>query len=293
MPNRPATPPLIATLRAEHVHLAQISTLMTEQLDAIDSGTAVDSHILYEIMSYMVSWADRYHHPREDLIYGRAAELDAQLADDVDSLQRQHDAMASNALALQKLIGRWRAGKATDAAVVRAGRDYVANSDRHMQSEEQLVFPRIEAVLGPADWQELELDDRLQAAGDPVFGPRIDREFRNLARKLRRSARRTIERGVMAEWAGLESALESLEILGNANRMALQTTGDTLRCALLESLDIVRDTPLTAAPRCAMNNARLSGRWLGALATIAGDTVDDLARIRREMRRQLDTLDTL
>jgi hypothetical protein len=148
-------------------------------------------------------------------------------------------------------------------------------------------------VLGPGDWQELELDDRLQAAGDPVFGPRVDREFRNLARKLRRSARRTIERGVMAEWAGLESALESLEILGNANRMALQTTGDTLRCALQESLDIVRDTPLTAAPRCAINNARLSGRWLGAIATIAGDTVNDLTRIRREMRRQLHTLDTL
>ena len=95
MPNRPATPPLIATLRAEHVYLARISALMTEQLDAIDRGAAVDSHILYEIMSYMVSWADRYHHPREDLIYGRAAELDAQLADDVDSLQRQHDGSGS------------------------------------------------------------------------------------------------------------------------------------------------------------------------------------------------------
>lgn len=286
-------PPLIATLRAEHVHLTRISGLMTEQLDAIESGGPVDSHVLYEIMGYMVGWADRHHHPREDLIYGRAAELDEQIADDVDSLQRQHDAMAKNALALQGLIGRWRAGNATGEEVVRAGRDYIANSNRHMQSEELLVFPRIEAVLTPADWQELELDDRLQATGDPVFGPRVDREFRNLARKLRRGARRTIERGVVAEWAGLESTLESLEIIGNANRMALQATGDTLRCAVRESLDIVRATPLTAAPRCALNNVRLSGRWLGVIASIAGDTVNDLTRIRREMRQQMDTLDAL
>lgn len=170
-------PPLIATLLAEHEHLTRITGVMAAQLDALAEGTPIDSHVLFEIMSYMVSWADRYHHPREDLIYGRAAELDRQLADDVDSLQRQHDAMAQRALALQQLISEWRQGKADSEAVVTAGRAYIDHSFAHMRSEEQLVFPRIEAVLTSADWLELELDDRLQPASDPVFGLRIDREF--------------------------------------------------------------------------------------------------------------------
>ena len=71
-----ARPPLIATLLAEHVHLARIMELMAAQLDELANGAASDSHVLYETVSYMVNWADRYHHPREDLIYGRAAELD-------------------------------------------------------------------------------------------------------------------------------------------------------------------------------------------------------------------------
>lgn len=282
--------PLVATLLAEHEHLTRMAQLMEAQLDAIADGAPADSHVLYEIMSYMVTWADRYHHPREDLIYGRAAELDPQLADDVDSLQRQHDAMAHSALALQKLIADWRRGAADGDAVVSAGRAYIEHSLVHMRSEEQLVFPRIEALLTAADWLELERDDRLQPATDPVFGPGIDREFRNLRRKLRRGARRRVEQGVLAEWTGLEAIMESMEILGSANHSAAQATAETLRTSLRDSLRILRETPLTAAPRCALNNTRLGGRWLGAVAGIASDAVTDLARIRRERRQQLEQL---
>jgi len=283
-------PPLRATLLAEHRHLAKITELMAAQLDALEDGAPADSHVLYEIMSYMVAWADRYHHPREDLIYGRAAELDRQLADDVDSLQRQHDAMARNALSLQQLIDTWRQGATDSDAVISAGRAYIDHSLAHMRSEEQLVFPRIEAILTAADWLELELDDRLQPASDPVFGPRIDREFRNLRRKLRRGVRRRIEQGVLAEWTGLEALLESLDVLGTANHSAAQATAETLRTSLHDSLQILRESPLTAAPRCAINNTRLGGRWLGTVAGIASDAVADLLRIKRERRQQLEKL---
>lgn len=290
MSSKHTRPPLIATLLAEHKHLANIMKMMTGELDTLATGAPVDSHVLFEIMSYMVSWADRYHHPREDLIYGRAAELDLQLADDVDSLQRQHDTMAHEALALQQLISEWRRGKGDSGALVAAGRAYIDHSFAHMRSEEELIFPRIEAVLTPADWLELELDDRLQPASDPVFGTRIDREFRNLRRKLRRGLRRGVEQGVLAEWMGLEAVLESLDVLGTANQSAAQATGDILRTSLRDSLRILRESPLTAAPRCMINNTRLGGRWLGTVAGIASDAISDLTRINRARQKQLDEL---
>jgi hypothetical protein len=44
------------------------------------------------------------------------------------------------------------------------------------------------------DWRELAADDKLRPVRDPVFGRRVSREFRNMARKLRRSLRRGVER---------------------------------------------------------------------------------------------------
>jgi hemerythrin-like domain-containing protein len=281
-------PPLMATLRAEHVHLESVARLLEEQLDAIDAGNPVDAHVLYEIMNYLGTWADRYHHPREDLIYGRAAELDRHLPDDVDSLQRQHDSMAKKGQALQHTIARGRNGAGDSATLVRKGRTYIDNSLTHMHTEEERVFPRIEALLSPADWRELELDDRLQAASDPLFGARVDREFRNLARKLKRGLRHRLEQGIIAEWAGLGAAIESWEIMGAARRSALTITGETLRQSAQDSLRILTETPFTAGVRCVANNTRLGGRWLAEVVDIARDAGTDLVRVNREHWEQLE-----
>ena len=39
------------------------------------------------------------------------------------------------------------------------------------------------------DWRELAVDDELRGVSDSVFGPQVQREFRNMTRKLRRSLR--------------------------------------------------------------------------------------------------------
>jgi hemerythrin-like domain-containing protein len=105
----------MAALRAEHRHMASVMELMGQQLDAIAAGEMVDTHML---------WPDRYHHPREDLIYGRVADIDPTAADNVDSLQREHDAMAALGRELLAIIERWRDGKVSGTAVVKAGKDY-------------------------------------------------------------------------------------------------------------------------------------------------------------------------
>ena len=149
--NRPAQKlaeqPMMKALRAEHRHMATVMQLFADQLKAIEEGQLVDTHVVYEIMDYMVSWPDRYHHPREDLIYGRIAELDGAAADEVDTLQRDHDRMAVRGRAVLEDIARWREGEVPGTAVVKSGRQYIDHSYEHMNLEEKLVFPHIESVL--------------------------------------------------------------------------------------------------------------------------------------------------
>lgn len=273
--------PLMETLRSEHRHMASVMELFKAQLDAIEQGELVDTHVIYEIMDYLVRWPDRFHHPREDLIYGRVAEIDSEAADNVDSLQREHDAMAKQSRAVLVDIEHWREGDLDGQALIKSGRGYIDRLYTHMNSEEQVVFPQIEAVLTATDWRELEIDDQLRPVSDPVFGGRVDREFRNMARKLRRNLRARVERGAIIEWVGIEAAMESLEVLSMAYDNARDATGDHLRSAVDDAVDMLRVNPLSAPLRCAINNVRTTFDWLGDVADISRDAYDDLSRVNQ------------
>jgi hemerythrin-like domain-containing protein len=278
-------------LRAEHRHMATVMQLFAEQLKSIEAGDLVDTHVVYEVMDYMVTWPDRFHHPREDLIYGRVAEVDEKAADQVDTLQRDHDHTAKLGGGVLQEIRRWREGEVSGAVVVKSGRAYIDHIYEHMNLEEKLVFPHIEAVLTIQDWRELAEDDEIEAVANPVFGPRVQREFRNMTRKLRRNVRRSVERGAMAEWIGIEALMESLEVVSIAYESARDTTGDHVRAAVQDSLEMFRESPLSAPMRCAANNARVTFRILGEVAEISRETLGDLGRVNQERKDRVRLMD--
>jgi hemerythrin-like domain-containing protein len=285
-----AQQPIMAALRAEHKHIASVMAIFAQQLEAVDCGDLVDTHVMYETMDYMVFWPDRYHHPREDLVYSRVAEIDESAADNVDSLQREHDRMARRGRRLLADIVRWREGEITGDSVVKDGRAYIETMYAHMNTEEKLVFPQIEGLLTIDDWRELAAEDQLTPAADPVFGGRVDREFRNLARKLRRSLRHSVEKGAMVEWIGIEALLESMEVMSIAVETARDATGDHLRSIWKDSTGILREAPLTGMFKCASNNTRLTVDWLGNVIGISKDTLTDLSRVNQERRDRVRML---
>jgi hypothetical protein len=136
-------------------------------------------------------------------------------------------------------------------------------------------------VLTATDWRELEIDDRLRPVADPVFGGRIDREFRNMARKLRRNIRSRVERGAMIEWVGIEALMESMEVCSMAFDNTRTATSDHLRAAVDDAVVMIRENPLLGPWRCAFNNARMTFNWLGDIAEISRDTAEDLSRVNQ------------
>ena len=285
-------PPLLQALYAEHRHIASVMQLFNEQLKAIAAAELVDTHVVYEIMDYMVTWPDRFHHPREDLIYGRVAELDTAAADNVDSLQRDHDHMAKKGQEVLRNIQQWRNGEMSGEVLVKSGRAYIDHMYEHMNSEEKLVFPQIAAVLSADDWRELEQDDQLRPVTDPVFGQRVQREFRNMARKLRSNVRRGVERGTLVEWLSIEAVMESLEVLSMAYESARGSAGEHVRIAWDEGLELFRESAVTAPLRCAANNARLGLRLFQEIAEISREALGDISRVNQERKDRIRLLDS-
>ena len=284
---KPPEQPLMKALRAEHRHIATVMQLFADQLQAIEAGEAVDAHVVFEVMDYMATWPDRYHHPREDLIYHRVAELDKKAADDVDTLQRDHDFAARRGQELLKDIERWREGELKGSAVVKAGREYIGHMYEHMNVEEKVVFPHIESVLSLEDWRELSEDDELRAVSLPVFGPRVQREFRNMSRRLRRGVRRRVERGVVQEWVGIEALMESLEVLSLAYETARETAGDHVRTAIDESREKFRESLVRAPIQCTLNNAKLGYQFVGDMIDISREVLDDLQQVNIDRKERV------
>ena len=281
---------MMRALRAEHRHMGTVLDLFSDQLDALEAGEFVDSHVVYESMDYITNWPDRFHHPREDIIYARVAEISANAADEVNTLQRDHDATAKQGKALLKTITGWRENKVKSATVVKHGRAYISHIYEHMNVEEQLVFPHIEAQLTLEDWRELEQEDSLQAVSSPIFGMAVQREYRNLTRNLRRSVRRKVEEGVLVEWVSIEALFEAAEVLSFAYESARDSTGSHLRMAVRDSWEFVRTSPLQAPFKCAANNTKVTFKLISDMAQISSETLDDLQNVRRARRDRLKLL---
>ena len=115
--------PMLAALRGEHRHMASVLALLSDHLNAIERSELVNTHVVYEILDYMVTWPDRFHHPREDIIFAYAADVDSRLARDRRRLEQDHDDLARRGKELLHTIEGWRRGERGGAELVRLGRD--------------------------------------------------------------------------------------------------------------------------------------------------------------------------
>ena len=284
--------PILATLYAEHRYMGTLLKLVETQLELLEQGEPVEPQVLYESLHYMTEFPDAFHHPREDLLYQRASELDAKLADNVDTLQREHDYLTELGATALAAVTTWDSSGGKKGDPAKSVRAYIDTMYRHMSAEESLVFPDIERVLSPEDWAMLEQEDLLAPAPDPVFGPKVEREYRNIARKARRLLRRGAEDAALVEWIGLEAVLEGIEVVSIAGENARNSASEHYNAAQAETLDLLRGAlrgeGLLALPlRC---TAVTGGHYIGFLrdlGDIARDTATDFAELRRGARDRI------
>ena len=88
---------------------------------------------------------------------------------------------------LHRALLRFEGGARSERpALVAMGRDYVEFLRFHARLEERTVFVEAESLLGEADWAEIER--AFEERTDPVFGPRVDSEFRALYQHIKNTA---------------------------------------------------------------------------------------------------------
>jgi len=170
---------VIAALDRDHANIAKLLDLLESEMLAIEVGKTPDYSLLQDIMRYMTHYPDRFHHPKEDLIFVQLLKREPGARDDVDDLLEEHISIGLAGQDFDRLLRK----SVTDSVDVReelgtAGFAYIRALREHMLKEERKLFPLTMAVLTKEDWQLI--DDEVDAIEDPLFGKMIAEDYQRL-----------------------------------------------------------------------------------------------------------------
>lgn len=160
---------ILAALRQDHRNLGQLLAATERQLARFDRGEAPDYDILQGVLDYCLTYPDLYHHPKEDLVYGRLRRRNPEAAAAIGDLRAEHRTLAEAtrqfAAALRSVLQEQEIPR---QAFDRIAREFLETYRRHMAMEEGTFFPAAEAHLTAADWAAIDTEMKTQK--DPVFG---------------------------------------------------------------------------------------------------------------------------
>jgi len=173
----------LAMWHAEHVNFARLLDLLEVQVAAFHRGERPNYELMSDIVYYLRSFADRVHHPREDVAFARLVEREPGLALLIKRLRQEHRVISA---ASDELFNRLNEATedvmAPRAALEAAAATYVVYYRRHLAAEESEVMPRAAQLLTQEDWATVTATG--VTPSDPLFGNEVEPRFRELRKQI-------------------------------------------------------------------------------------------------------------
>jgi hemerythrin-like domain-containing protein len=147
-------------------------------------GTAPNFGLLRAMVYYIDTFAERFHHPKEDeyllKLLGRR-HPDARPL--IERLESEHRAGAERIRTLEQSLQRYEEGGAREfPAFAEAVQAYAAFHWNHMRAEEDELLPLARTYLTFDDWKAI--DEAFTGHSDPLFGVKGGAEYDALFRRI-------------------------------------------------------------------------------------------------------------
>jgi len=175
----------ISVWHTEHVYFNRLLELLHEQLDVFHTGERPNYELMFDIVSYLREFSDRFHHPREDVAFARLAKHCPDLELQLSRLSQEHRVIAHAGEKLLALLTAIVGGAIIQRAEVEvAAATYLVYYGNHIAKEEEDVLTRAAQALGPEDWEAVRA--AVPGVQDPLFGDNLDGRYRELRRQIAR-----------------------------------------------------------------------------------------------------------
>ena len=183
----PTVPQVLQQLARDHANMAALLDLLDSELEKVRQGEVADFELMRDIMVYMTRYPDHAHHPVEDLMFRRWIERDENAHALAGTLGREHRGLAEKGEALASVLARVVDGAMISREEIETRtRDYSEFLRYHMKIEDERAFPGSGRALRAEDWEDIA--NALAEHEDPVFGPVVRDEFRDLFASITRNS---------------------------------------------------------------------------------------------------------
>lgn len=172
---------IMAELHHDHVHLARLLSMMDKQVSLLASGGDPDLYLLIDIVHYIQNYPDLVHHPKEDQVYRVFKQrADDQYQDIVDKLMQEHRSLPLETVEFLTVLQAAANGSSLFSLdeLIDKIKHFIAHQRRHMQQEENRLFPMIDKTLTEQDWAVIEKE--MDFTKDPLFGAEVEALYDNL-----------------------------------------------------------------------------------------------------------------
>jgi hemerythrin-like domain-containing protein len=137
----------------EHQSLAAILHAIRFMLKEISAGRLQPDLQLFQAMvHYLEAYAEKRHHPKEDILFRYLERRTDAAADALGQLALQHAAAPQRIAALEYALSRFVSDPACFGEFAQAFEVYADFYRGHMLLEESTVLPLIRTHLTPEDW---------------------------------------------------------------------------------------------------------------------------------------------
>lgn len=173
---------LLKTLYADHANLDRLLTLVEDEIERIGAGQH-DPYFetLTLALEYFVDYPDHFHHPVEDLIFGKLIHRAPELPRKIAAIIADHKSLSELTHSFSDAVAGAIAGGATES-VCAIGLEFLQHYRRHIETEETELFPAAEKYLTQDDWSEIATLAKIPT--DPLFTEHVREAYLALSRRI-------------------------------------------------------------------------------------------------------------
>jgi hemerythrin-like domain-containing protein len=174
----------VAVWHAEHLRFASLLDFIEQQMAAFHAGRDPDYELLRDVVYYLHHYADRYHHPRENVAFARLVSRDAWLGLAIGRLLQEHRVLeAAGEILLKHLDDILEDVVIPRETVEAAAATYLVYYRHHLAMEEGEILPHAARLLKQDDWAAVTA--AAPAVPDPLFGDDVGERYRELRKRLK------------------------------------------------------------------------------------------------------------